>query len=389
MSSTTVAARRRRRGVALPVAPVQRAEGAAPECGMSRTRRAWGMARRFIPPLVGIGLLIVSLTVLARMLEHFELAELVHELKAIGRGPLLWSLALTALSFTALVGYEHWALRFARKRLPLRHTALGAFIAQSIAHTTGFAAVVATSLRYRVYAPLGLDLLDVAKVQAFFVFTLGLALACLSGLVLLLEPQLPAGLVPLPLWAWRLVGLAALVAVLSYLLWTGVTHRRLRILGQVIRPPGPRVAFIQIILGFIDLGAAAAALWVLLPESLGVGYLELLGMFLVAVVLGVVSHVPGALGVLEGALLIQLAPGPEQTAAVLGALLAYRAVFYLLPFLLGSALYGLHEADRLGRFLRGGRAEAPPVAGIPRLDRVVPAAAVGLAVVVIAVLLLD
>jgi uncharacterized membrane protein YbhN (UPF0104 family) len=338
-------------------------------------RSAWRRLRTAAPTGVGLGLLVLSLWVLGDVLAQFQLDELVSELRSIGLGALGWSVAFTALAFTALAGYEYFALRFAGRRLRLRHVTLGAFVAQSIAHTTGFAAVVATSLRYRMYAPLGLDLMDVAKVQAFFVFTFCLGLATLSGVVIVLEPQLPAYLVPLPLWLWRLIALSALAAVLSYLLWSARTHHPLRILGQTILPPRPGVTFVQITLGFIDLGAGAAALWVLLPPGFEVGYLALLGMFLAAIILGAVSHVPGGLGVFEGAMLLQLGPAPEQTAAVVGALLAYRAVFYLLPFMLGCLLYGVHELDRLMAAIRGARKRG--------LARLVPSAAAGFAFVLL------
>jgi uncharacterized membrane protein YbhN (UPF0104 family) len=331
-------------------------------------------------------LLAVSLAVVVDVLDRFSLADLGREIAAIGIDDILWSLALTALSFSALVGYEWFALRFAGRPLGLGLTALGAFVAQAIAHTVGFAAVVATSLRYRIYAPRGLSLIDVAKVQAFFVFTFCLGLATLSGLVLIGEPRYPARLVPLPLplWLWQAAGVGALVVVAGYLVWSARTRHPFMIFGQPILPPRPRVTVAQILLAFVDCGAGAAALWVLLPEALDVGYLALLGMFIAAVILGAISHVPGALGVFEGALLFQIGPPPELTAAVVGALLVYRVVYYILPFLLGALLYAGHEADRLRAV-----AEEARLAGRIWLARLVPTAAIGAAVVVVVILLLQ
>jgi len=351
----------------------------------SAARTRWQRVRPWLPTGLGAGLLVLSLVVLVDVLGRFSLAELEREIGSIGWEDISWSVALTALSFSALIGYEIFALRFAGRPLGLGVTALGAFVAQAIAHTVGFAAVVATSLRYRIYAPLGLSLMDVAKVQAFFVFTFCLGLATLSGLVLVLEPRYPARLlpVPLPLWLWQAAGVAALVVVAGYLFWSSRTRHPFMILGHPILPPRARVTTAQILLAFVDCGAGAAALWVLLPEQLGIGYLALLGMFIAAVILGAVSHVPGALGVFEGTLLFQIGPPAEQTAAVVGALLVYRVVYYILPFLLGCALYAIHEADRL----RALAAEAR-IAGRLWLARVVPTAAIGAAVVVVIVLLL-
>src|SRR5690606_16720171 len=123
-----------------------------------------------------------------------------------------------------------------------------------------------------------------------------------------------------------------LIVVLTYIVWSWRAHRPIRIMGYTILPPRPRITFVQILLAFIDLGCAAAALWVLLPADIEVSYFALLGMYLAAIVLGIVSHVPGALGVFEGVMLLQLQAPPEQTVAVVGALLVYRVVYYLLPF---------------------------------------------------------
>ena len=342
----------------------------------------WQRLRPWLPTLLGAGLLVVSTAVLIDVLAHFSLADLGREIRAIGWADLLASIALTGLGFAALVGYEFFGLRFAGKPLPLRITALGAFVAQSIAHTVGFAAVVATSLRYRIYAPSGLT---VAKVQAFFVFTFCLGLATLAGLLLIVEPGYPARLVPLPLplWLWQATGVAALAVVAGYLGWSARTRHPIRVLGYPILPPRPRVTAIQILLGFIDCGAGAAALWVLMPESLELGFLAMLGMFIAAVILGALSHVPGGLGVFEGVILFQIGTPSDQAAAVVGALVVYRAVYYLLPFGVGCALYAAHEANHLHALMAEAR-----LAGRLWLGRLAPTAAVGAAVVAVVVLLL-
>ena len=351
---------------------------------LARRSKAWRFAKQWLPPAVGLALLVVSGWVLGGVLTKYRLDELWAEVRTIGYADLWWSVCFTALSFSALVGYEQLAMRFAKRSVGFWTAALGAFTAQAISHTTGFAAVIATSLRYRVYAPKGLDLFDVAKVQAFFVFTFCLGLLTLSGAVLTIEPQFPARVVPLPLWAWRLLGIAALLAIAFYLTWSGRTRHPLRVGGQEILPPRPSVSVIQLIFSFIDLGAGAAALWVLLPENLDLSFVALLGMFIAAVILGILSHVPGALGVFESTMLLQIGASAEMTPAVLGALLVYRVIYYLLPFAVACILYGVHEADRLRTFVRHASGRS---AGW--MARFAPgAAAAGVALVVLVVLLL-
>lgn len=60
-------------------------------------------------------------------------------------------------------------------------------------------------------------------------------------------------------------------------------------------------------------------------------------VFAVALVIGVLSHVPGGIGVFEAVMIAVLTPFMliEEIAA---ALVVYRLVYYLVPFLFGTAL---------------------------------------------------
>jgi phosphatidylglycerol lysyltransferase len=61
-------------------------------------------------------------------------------------------------------------------------------------------------------------------------------------------------------------------------------------------------------------------------------------------VIGLASHVPGGLGVFESILLLLLSSYTEaQTSTLIGSLLVYRVIYYLLPLVAGAALLGIHE----------------------------------------------
>ncbi|NEL80591.1 MAG: hypothetical protein G3W61_30575, partial [Xanthomonas perforans] len=89
-------------------------------------------------------------------------------------------------------------------------------------------------------------------------------------------------------------------------------------------------------LSVVELGLAAAAFYVLLPPDPGTGYFGFIGIWLVAVVAGLISTVPAGLGVFEWSLLKLL---PHVTpAAVLAAALAYRVTYYIVPLLISVAM---------------------------------------------------
>jgi phosphatidylglycerol lysyltransferase len=90
----------------------------------------------------------------------------------------------------------------------------------------------------------------------------------------------------------------------------------------------------------LDVIAAAGALWVLLPAE-RIELLPFAGIFAAATGLGAVSLVPGGLGVFEAVVILGLSAriSPEVAAAIL----AYRAIYFLLPLLLSTALLAVFE----------------------------------------------
>ena len=82
----------------------------------------------------------------------------------------------------------------------------------------------------------------------------------------------------------------------------------------------------------------------LLPTSADISYLAFVGLYMVALAVSLLSLVPGGLGVFESILVLLLpgVPAPQ----LLGALLAYRLVYYALPFGLAVLLLSAHEFQR-------------------------------------------
>jgi uncharacterized membrane protein YbhN (UPF0104 family) len=73
-----------------------------------------------------------------------------------------------------------------------------------------------------------------------------------------------------------------------------------------------------------------------------VWYFETVSVYALATVATIVSHVPGGLGVIESVVLYLL-PGDN----LIGPVLVFRFVFFLLPLCLGGLLFALVEM-RLG-----------------------------------------
>jgi uncharacterized membrane protein YbhN (UPF0104 family) len=302
--------------------------------------------RRALPYLVGAAMFGVAVWVLYSTLRRYDLADLHAELAELSTYHIGLAVLFTFLSFLALVGYEFSALSMIGKRLPLPQLALASFATQSIAHSTGFAFVVGATLRYNFHAARGLSIGDVAKVQMFFTATFTLGVATLAGAVVIIEPFRLAAATGLPPWLWRLGAASALTLVIAYVVWGAFFHRPLRWRGHELVLPSAGATLTQIFFGVADLMAVAAALYVLLPQELGLGYLEVLAVFMASIVVGLMSHVPGSLGVFESAVVLLLQPSEAQTLPLIGSLLAFRAVYYLLPLVCGVIVLTLSEVHR-------------------------------------------
>jgi uncharacterized membrane protein YbhN (UPF0104 family) len=314
--------------------------------------------RRAVPFLLGGAMFAVAVWVLHRTLSRYGLDELAAELAGIGPRQVGLAVLFAALSFACLVGYEWSALGLIGKRLPFGKLALASFVTQSIAHSTGFAPVVGATLRYHFYAGRGLTIVDVAKVQIIFTATFTLGVATLAGAVLLLEPGRLAAATGLPEALWRLGAAAALGMVAGYVVWGAFFHRPFTVRGRTYALPDTSSTLTQIFFGVADLLAVAAALHMLLPASLGLTYLEVLAVFMASIVVGLMSHVPGSLGVFESAVILLVRPAEDQTLPLVGALLAFRACYYLLPLACGVAVLALHEGFRWRRALASPFADA-------------------------------
>jgi uncharacterized membrane protein YbhN (UPF0104 family) len=140
----------------------------------------------------------------------------------------------------------------------------------------------------------------------------------------------------------RCIGIVFLLLVATYLLGSSVSRQPLKIRGQEFWLPSFKLSLAQTVISSLDWILAATVLFTLLPATTHLSYPGFLGIYLLAMIAGVVSKVPGGLGVFETVILLLLSP-QVSAAAVLGSLLAYRGVYYLLPFAVATGLLGFYE----------------------------------------------
>jgi uncharacterized membrane protein YbhN (UPF0104 family) len=303
-------------------------------------------------PILGVVLFGLAVLILHRELEAYHYREVVERLRAIPAARLVLALFLTVLSYVALTGYDTLAVHFIRKPLAYGRIAVASFIGYVFSHNAGASFLGGSAVRYRLFSYWGLSAADVGRLLAFNVTTFWLGYGAITGAVLVLSPiPLREGL-HLPLGSTRVLGAFLLGAVAVYFLLSAFRRRPFRIRSFELALPPPRYTVAQIAVGVIDWTIAGAALYVLLPADSAPGFTFFLGAYLLSQILGVLSNVPAGLGVFETSMVILLGsrvPG----AALLGSLLAYRVVYYLIPLVFAVAMMGAFETlQRRGRLQR-------------------------------------
>jgi len=338
---------------------------------------------RRLTPLVSVVLLAGAFWVLHRELGTHHPREIGLAMRALPWTAIALAFALTGASYLFLPAYDALGLRYVGHRLGAARTMLAGFLAYGFSQTLGFALLTGGSLRYRLYSSWGLSGAAVAQVIGVASVALWLGVVTLAGTTLVAVPATTfATLGVAPLLA-RAVGAVLLLVPISYLILAAARRRPLSLRGWELRPPGIPLALGQIAVGCVDWLLAAAVAWVLLPPAVSIPVLGFVGVFVLAQVAGLVSHVPGGIGVFESIVLILL-KGQAPAAALVGSLLVYRVVYYVVPFLAAVATLAAYE-------LRARRAAVAEVARTARdwLPALAPRAIAGLTFAVGAILVLS
>lgn len=302
------------------------------------------------PVTIALSVAVIALAAfgLHHALRHVHPRAVMDALRDLSMSKIATALLFVCGSFAAIGTQEYFALRTAGAPLPFPAAAFGGFLAQSIGHSSGFSAVIGGGLRYRLYSKWGVRPAEVAKVQASFSGTLALAMVFQLSIAMLFHPALFDQAITLP---WDLIRGLGVVLLLIGGGALGATLRRepIEAFGYHWELPPTGYVVAQVACSLLDLVFLAAAAYVLLPDALDVEYSRVLGIAVASLVLGVVSAVPGGLGVFESSVLLLLGPTNHLVSVTFGALVAFRALYYLLPLVLGLLSLGALELYRRGR----------------------------------------
>jgi phosphatidylglycerol lysyltransferase len=301
--------------------------------------------RQYLSPIVSVILFTAAAWVLHNELKAHHLKDIINTLHAIPAKRQLAALALSALSYFAMISYDILALRYVSHRLSYGKIGLASFIGCAFSNNIGFSMIAGASVRYRLYSAWGLSTLQVTLVVAFCTLTLWLGFFALGGLVFLFEPLTLPTSIQLPFGSVRLLGMLLLAVVFIYIFITILKKKSFKVREYEIQLPSIQLRFAQITIATMDWAIAGSILYMLLSPVRGLSYFGFLGLYLLAQLIGLASQVPGGLGVFETVMVLLLS-SRLPVSNIFAALLAFRIFYYWLPLGAATILFGLQEILR-------------------------------------------
>ncbi len=293
--------------------------------------------------VLGLSIMVIALYVLYKLLRGIDPREVIDAIRQTSALNILIAALFVVAGYITLTFYDYFALKtIGRNEVPYRVAAIAGFTSYSIGHNVGFSVFSGGTVRFRIYSTAsGLSAVEVAKICFIAGLTFWLGNIAVLGLGFVIHPEAASAVDRLPPAVNYAAGVMLLAMLAAYTIWVSVANRNFGRGGWSVTLPGGRLTILQISIGVVDLVCCAAAMYMLMPAAPPIDFISLAVIFVAATLLGFASHTPGGIGVFDAAMLLALSQfGREE---LVGALLLFRLLYYIVPFVLSLAIVAFRE----------------------------------------------
>ncbi|TKI05095.1 lysylphosphatidylglycerol synthase domain-containing protein [Martelella alba] len=305
----------------------------APRRKPAKTRRLWPLAKAILTVAFFI-IIVVLLVVYARKVNWSDVVQAIRHYRP---GTVMAVIGLAAVSYLIYGVYDLIGRAYCGHKLAASKVMLVSFICYAFTLTLS-TWIGGIGMRYRLYSRLGLSKGAITQIFSLSLATNWLGYILLAGVVCVTgEIKLP------PSWhigalALRLSGGVLLAFIIVYLGYCAFSRRRRWTLrGRRLVLPSLRMAGAQLASSSVNWMTMAGIIFILLNDK--ADFPAVLGVLLVSSIAGVIIHIPAGIGVLEAVFVTMLGGEHLSHGAIIAALLAYRAVYFIAPLLLAIVLY--------------------------------------------------
>ncbi|MFT0851295.1 lysylphosphatidylglycerol synthase domain-containing protein [Achromobacter sp. F4_2707] len=290
------------------------------------------------------------IALLIRVGLTIEWSEVMQAILETPRSSLWMAVPLVAASYVLYSCFDLLGRRYVGHDVAWWRTMLVAFI--SYAFTMNFSAAVGgLALRLRLYGKHGLDPGQIMRIMGLSITTNWMGYCLLAGGIFAAGAVQPPSDWEISTGPLRVIGVLMVFVAVGYLaLCAFSTRRSWTVRDHKIVLPEARIAVLQLVLAMMNWSVMGWVVYTVMPGD--IGYAAILGTLLIGSIVGAVAHIPGGLGVTEYVFITMLAPEVPRHQ-VLGAILVYRALYYLAPVLLAGICYLILETRSSSTMSRG------------------------------------
>ncbi|MBQ7412679.1 MAG: UPF0104 family protein [Alphaproteobacteria bacterium] len=281
-----------------------------------------------------------------------------HEVKTVGLAYLItlvkntpmWitasAIGLTIVNYFILSEYDRLSLDYLGKKISYFDILKASWISFAISNTAGHVYLSGGSTRYLFYLPLGIARTDILKMVIFETITVFIGMATAYEISLWLsifEPDLHLN----DITGFAVIALLILCFFLLYWFCFVLPQKKLTVGQLSINIPDTGLTIKQIIIGLCDNFSLFLIFYSLIRYYLPVSFGTTFTVFIIAQGIGLVTQVPGGLGVFEGTFLYLFPHTTTQKSGILAALILFRFIYYILPFLTAGGYLGFRMIQKL------------------------------------------
>ena len=296
-----------------------------------------------LTPLIGLFLFSLAAIMIWHSIDAYHWSEIQQALLSIPHPIILASIMTALIGYLLLSLYDWLAMTYANETLPYPKVLLASFLGYAVSNNVGHPLVSGGTIRYRLYSKWGLSAASIARIILFCSSSYVVGAVTLLVATYLLSPSLDLVRHHFPQHVFSFImGISAILLLAWWGLIIAYHDVPLTIKGFQLFLPRPSLAVRQLLVALLDIFIASFVLYLPLHAAIPIDFSTFLMLYVMAQLMGLISQVPGGIGVFEGSFLF-LTHDIYNPASVLAALITCRVAYYFIPLALAGCIFVIYE----------------------------------------------